>query len=363
MEIPAAAPDNTIAGFPAWLVYVAGAAAILLIAYSIYAVLRPAPQAALDKAIGRFSAYQDSIKPSPLGCPTGDDTRLCDYYVASSAYSVFPANTVSDYVSDDILPLVIKSGARLVELNVYSDEQDQPIVGLKNEKMGYDYAYNNIPFQACCVAIANTAFSPTETALASDPFILSLVFHTEKTVTKDAAAEIMRTTLRKYMLPPEFSYQRRDLAAEPICNLKGKLVLVSGDVKGTKLEELVNLSWVSSNLRRLTYFQASQPYDPDELIDYNRQKITMVVPDVKTDLKNSNPQILFGYGCQWNLMTYGAVDKMMEVYVGQFQNKSLVAKPVELRYKKKAYAKPTPPDPSLSFQPKNMATPVFDVTV
>lgn len=29
----------------------------------------------------------------------------------------------------------------------------------------------------------------------------------------------------------------------------------------------------------------------------------MVVPDVTATLKNANPEILFGYGCQWNLMT------------------------------------------------------------
>lgn len=42
------------------------------------------------------------------------------------------------------------------------------------------------------------------------------------------------------------------MAQEPLCNLKGKLLLISGKVTGTKLEELVNLSWTSSNLRRLT---------------------------------------------------------------------------------------------------------------
>lgn len=47
------------------------------------------------------------------------------------------------------------------------------------------------------MAIANTAFNPTETSLSNDPFILSLVFHTEKTVTLDATAEILKNTLRK----------------------------------------------------------------------------------------------------------------------------------------------------------------------
>lgn len=349
---------------PPWLLYVVGAFVIMIVTYAIYVAVRPAPQAALDKAIGRFSAYREVIKPAPLGCPTSGDLRLCDYFVAASAYSVFPGNAVSDYVSDDILPLVIKAGARLVELDVYSDEQDQPVVGLKNQNIGYDYSYNNVPFQACCVAIANTAFNASETPLSTDPFILSLVFHTEKTVTLNAAADVLKDTLRKYMLPPEYSYQRRDMASEPICTVKGKLLVVSGgNLSGTALEEMVNLSWSGSNLRRLTYMQASQPYDHDELIEYNRKKITMVVPDATSSLVNSNPEILFGYGCQWNLMSYGSVDKMMELYISRFQERSFIEKPESLRYKKTTYKKPAPPDPSLSFQPKNLKTALFDVTL
>lgn len=356
------APPTT-ASAPMWVLYLIGVSVILGVIYAIYVMVRPAPQAALDKAIGRFSAYRDVIKPIPLGCPSPSNLRLCDYYIASSAYSVFPANTVADYVSDSIIPLVIKAGARLIELDIYSDEQDQPVVGMKNQSLGYDYSYNNVPLQSCCVAIANTAFTASETPLSSDPFILSLVFHTDKTTTLDATAYILKNTLRKYMLPPEYSYQRRDLAVEPICNLKGKLILVSGKVEGTKLTELVNLSWATSNLRRLTYMQASQPYDHNELIDYNRQKITMVVPDVTASLKNNNPEILFAYGCQWNLMTYGSVDSMMELYVAHFTDRALVEKPEALRYKPKTYTKPAPPDPSLSFQPKMLSTPAFSVTI
>ena len=350
--------------FPAWLIYLLGGTVLLITAYSVYVMLRPAPQAALDKAIGRFSAYTDVVKPAPLGCPAPGDLRICDYYVAASAYSVFPGNTVSDYISDGVLALVIKSGARMVELDIYSDEQDQPVVGLKNQNLGYDYSYNSIPFQACCVAIGNTAFTASETPLATDPFILSLVFHTEKTVTLDATADVLKNTLRRYMLTPEYSYQRRDMSAEPMCTIKGKLLLVSGgNLTGTKMEELVNLSWSSSNLRRLTYMQASQPYDHDELIDYNRQKITMVVPDATSSLKNSNPEILFAYGCQWNMVSYGSVDRMMEFYIAHFRERSFVEKPEALRFKKKAYTKPTPPDPGLSFQPKNLKTPVFNLTL
>ena len=106
--------------------------------------------------------------------------------------------------------------------------------------------------------------------------------------------------------------------------------------------------------------QASQPYDHEELIDHNRQHISMVVPDPDPDLKNNNPTILFSYGCQWNLVNYGSVDSMMELYVGQFQQGSVILKPSTLLYKPKSYAKPKLPDPSVSFQPMAHTSPIYD---
>jgi hypothetical protein len=251
-----------------------------------------------------FDTYRRAIKPSPLGA-SKDNTRLCDYYIASSAYSVFPGSSTRDFISDDVVVKVIKAGARLIELDIYAGKDDKPEVGLKNETIGYDYALNAVSFESCCIAVSNTAFSP-EVRVSSDPFILSLVFHTNKRSVMDAAAQILKNTCQRFMLGPEYAYTRKNLPQEPIIDLMGKLILVSGgNIKGTNIEELVNLSWSTSHLRRLTYMQASQPYDHDELINANRTNITMVIPDPEPDLKNNNPTILFSYGCQWNLMNYG----------------------------------------------------------
>jgi hypothetical protein len=142
--------------------------------------------------------------------------------------------------------------------------------------------------------VANTAFNATATPVYTDPFILSIVFHTQNRSVMDAAANVIKTTLSPYLLDSSYSYQRKNLAQEPICNLAGKCVIVSGgQMKGTDMEEMVNLSWSTSHLRRLTYMQASQPYDHEELINHNRQHITMVIPDPDPDLQNSSPTILF----------------------------------------------------------------------
>ncbi len=364
MESPTLA-QRVSSFFPPWVQYLVLAGLIVGIGYLIYYSVVPSETQALAKAKPNFKAYEMVTKLAPLGCPTPADFKLCDYYMASSSYSVFPGAEIYDYVSDSILPLIIKAGGRLVELDIYADVNDKPVVGLKNQKLGTDYAYNTVPFSACCVSIANNAFNSISSPVSSDPFVLSLVFHTDKSNVINACAEILKTTCRAHLLDETYAYQRKNLAVEPVCNLQNKIVVVSGgNMKGTLMEEMVNLSWSTSNLRRLTYTQASQPHDADELINYNRTHITMVVPDIGDDLTNYNPQILFSYGCQWIMMNYGSVDSMMELYISEFQENSLVLKPAPLRpLKPKKYKKPALPDPSVSFQPMQKISPIYNVTV
>jgi hypothetical protein len=338
---------------------------IVVIGYWLYLSFTPSESKALAAAKPNFAAYEKVTKLAPLGCPQTPAYRLCDFYTAASSYSVFPGAKIYDYVSDQIIPLVVKSGARMIELDVYDDGSGKPVVGLKNQNLGTDYAYNTVSFEACCVALANTAFNSVTSPVSSDPFMLSLVFHTKNTTVLNACSEIIKTTCRPYLLDAEYGYQRRNLVVEPVCNLQRKIVLVSGsEVKGTLMEELVNISWATSHLRRLTYTQASQPHDADELINHNRSHITMVVPDIGDDLVNFNPQILFSYGCQWIMMNYGSVDTAMENYIGEFQENSLVLKPAPLRpLRPKKFKKPALPDPSVSFQPMRKTSPIYDVTV
>jgi hypothetical protein len=350
---------------PPWAQYGLILVFVVSLAYALWGATRPSREKALAKAEPIFKTYPKVTRLAPLGCPQPSTYRLCDYYAASSSYSVFPGSEIYDYISDSILPLVIKAGPRMVELDIYADEDKKPVVGLKNQKLGTDYAFNTVPFQACCISIANNAFNSIVSPVSSDPFILSLVFHTNISTTINACAEILKTTCRPYLFDYNFGYQRRNLAIEPVCNLQNKIIIVSGkEVQGTMMEEMVNLSWATANLRRLTYTQASQTYDSEELIEFNRNNVTMVVPDAGTDLVNYNPEILFTYGCQWNMMSYGSPDTMMELYIGHFQENSFVIKPEALRAKKPPQLKtPTMPDPVVSFQPMQQISPIYNITV
>jgi hypothetical protein len=221
-----------------------------------------------------YLVYDETLGEAPVFMPR---KRLCDYYVAGSVYEDIPA--------------ALSRGVRLLEVHLYSDERDQPVVGLKAQNDGYDYAEENVSFESTCVNIMNDAF-PSE-----DPFILSIVPHTTKTVTLNRAAEHIMTTLRRRLLTTD-----KAIATLPLDSLKGKVVVVSGGtIHGSDLEPLINLSWNGPDLRRLGYQQALHPRDPGELMKFNKDHITIVAPETELKTVNANPDRPKALGCQWNL--------------------------------------------------------------
>jgi|LakMenEpi03Aug12_release.lakeMendotaPanAssembly.Ray.scaffolds.fasta_scaffold15106_14 hypothetical protein len=203
--------------------------------------------------------------------------RVADYYVAGAAYD--------DPVS------VIKKGMRLMELHIGSDQQDRPVV-LGNSLRGTE-AENK--FEPVCVAILNQAFP------SRDPFILSLVFHTDTTVTLNAVAKSLRETLHRHLVPPT-----PELAELPLDSLANKLILVSGpETRGSDLESLVTLSWGDSGLRRLDYARALHPREPEELRKFAAHNLVLVVSDKAKNVYAGDNEIIAS-GCQWNLAGSGA---------------------------------------------------------
>jgi hypothetical protein len=221
-----------------------------------------------------YLIYDETLGEQPTILPR---KRLCDYYVAGSVY-------------EDI-PTALARGVRLLEVHVYSDERDEPVVALHPQNDGYDYAADNVSFEQVCVAIANDAF-PSE-----DPFILSIVAHTTKNVTLNRVAEHLKTTIRRRLITTE-----RNIPTIPVDALKGKVLIVSGGpIHGSELEPLVNLSWNASGLRRLSYQQALHPRDTTDLIQFNKDHITLVAPETEVKTINAHPDKPKALGCQWNL--------------------------------------------------------------
>lgn len=210
--------------------------------------------------------------------PIGARGRLCDYTASGSVY-------------EDI-PSALARGVRLLEVHLYSDERDQPVVATKPQQNGYDFATDNISFEQVCVDLVNDAFP------SKDPFVLSIVPHTSKSVTLNKAAEHLQL-LHRHLIAA------RDIQQVPLDKIANKLVIVSGGVSGTDLEPLVNLSWDSHGVRRLTVHQGLHSRDPTELRRFNKDFITIVAPEPELKHSAVDSDALAATGAQWILVASG----------------------------------------------------------
>lgn len=232
----------------------------------------------LAALLAAFLVYliYDEVKGGPVAKITRRK-RLCDYYLGGSVF-------------EDI-PSAIKRGVRLLEVHVYADERDEPVVSLTPQNSGRNFTDNNVSFEQVCIDIVNDAFP------SKDPFILSIVSHTEKGYTLNRVAEHLTTITRRHLL------EDKDIQDVVLDHLANKLILVSGgNVHGSALEPLLNLSWSGAGVRRLTYQQALHPRDPKELQEFNKDFITIVGPQPELKTVNANPARPFALGCQWNVM-------------------------------------------------------------
>lgn len=201
--------------------------------------------------------------------------RLCDYTASGSVYGDIPS--------------AIARGIRLLEVHVYSDERDQPMVATTPQQSGRDVAVDNVSFEQVCIDIVNDAFP------SKDPFVLSIVPHTMKSVTLDKVAEHLQTILRRHLVAA------RDIQQAPLDSLANKLIVVSGGVQGTALDSMLNLSWDDSGVRRLTPHQVVHSRDPSELKRFNNDFLTIVGPESDLKFGAVDSATIRSLGCQWNL--------------------------------------------------------------
>jgi hypothetical protein len=222
-----------------------------------------------------YLLYDETLgEPMSLAAPRG---RLCDYTAAGGVY--------------EPLADVLARGSRLYEVHVYSDEQDHPVVAKHPLNDGYNYSEDNVSFEQVCVDLTNDAFP------SKDPFILSIVLHSDKAVTANECAHHLKTTVRRRLIKTDGGVARMRLDT-----LANTLLLVSGgNVRGTELEPMLNLSWSGDDLRRLSYQQALHPRDEPGLVAYTRDHIALVAPETEVRTINANPDRPKALGCQWNL--------------------------------------------------------------
>ena len=223
-----------------------------------------------------------------------------------------------DYCSLEMMKAILMTGVRCVYLDIFNstlNENAYPIVTTGIKKGEWKLGLNSLLFEDVCVLISSIVFSNGYVNNFRDPFILCLNLNTNGNVKclnkiKNTLYKIFRSKL----MPNDYTYGRQNMAEVPIHKLMDKVIVFTSDgYQNSQLEELVNFSWDKDELNKISY-KSLDPQVPDteavkyntnELLDYNKNNLTMVMPDETSWFTyNYDTNYSFAAGCQLVFVNY-----------------------------------------------------------
>jgi hypothetical protein len=278
----------------------------------------------------------------------------------------------NDWVDLCALGNAIKQGCRCLDFEIYC-LNDTPVVAVSSiDMVGVKQSYNAIPTSQVLNEINTYAFSEVKVPSEGkdkrfcpnpkDPLLLHFRLKTNKVnVLNQLAAEIAET-LGNRLLPIEYmrEYNGKNLTKVPIENFLGKVVIMVEKSNASQgmpilyqsknLWELTNVTTNSAFIHEKLFTDIKNATDPNDIIDFNRQNMTIVLPDMNEYDINyifTVPQVL---GCQLISMNFQSHDQNLVTYNDFFEQEgsAFVPKPDSLLYVPVIIEKPAPLSPRLS---------------
>lgn len=263
-------------------------------------------------------------------CHERKGAKIVDFYIMSSNQSCLIPYTAGNYVSTKMLESVIGAGARFLDFDVYSKyDNDGKIMPIVQSEWLEKKPLNYITLHNCFLKIREVGFLKHY----NDPLFVHLNLKTNNIETLNKIANLFLTTFSgDNLIGPGYHYKdRKSISKMPICKFLKKIILVvSGNCEGTYLDEITNIH-TSHNARIVSESKADYPGQPHDFAFDNQNMLTILKPDLSTNLNPSRP---FSHGCQFVLMNLWKYTKQVKTHANFFKNCSFVLKKFDLQQKR-----------------------------
>ena len=305
---------------------------------------------------------------------------LCDYYIASSYNSCCGGDFQSNYVSITPLKNVIFHGARVLDFAIYSINNNLVVAASPNDSFYIKGTYNSIPLggeKGVLSTIDKYAFTSGTAPNPEDPLFIHLRIKTDKKNIYGTLTNYVKNAFPRKLLNATYGYEGRsdapgggkNLATEPLLNLRGKVIIICDQInknyRGTPFEELVNISGDSAYFKEYHNYDIQYTHNPESLQDFNKQNITLTMPDMSAQNNNISPSLHFSYGCQMVCMNYQNLDNNMKFYLDKFNSAgtAFILQPDHLRYYPVTITAPPQQNPKLSYASREIDLPMYKTSI
>lgn len=310
-----------------------------------------------------LDGYLHSVTPSSNVDCSGN---LRDYYIKTAFNACSGGSYSNDFVDICNLKAILKQGVRGLDFEVYS-VGGEPIVSTSTQDSNYyvKETYNTVSVSNIIDTIKNYAFSASTCPNPSDPIILHLRIKSNQTELYEKLANIFKA-YDDIMLGKEYSFENNghNMGEIPLGKLMNRILLIVDKSNPAFLScqnfmEYVNMTSNSVFMRAYYYNQVKNTPDINELTEYNKKNMTIVLPDVTTsDANPPNPSgiVCREMGCQMVAMRFQTVDTFLEENTVYFDNAgyAFALKPENLRYEPVVIPMPTPQNKALSYETRTV---------
>ena len=313
---------------------------------------------------GKLSSIENI--PVDEDAPNNYTHTLKDYYIKTAYNACSTGNYQNSVVSTCILKDIIKQGVRCLDFEIFS-LNNKPVVSTSMDNSYFvKETYNYIPFADILNILTNLGTSTSTSPNPTDPIILHLRFNSANQAMYTSLANMFKS-IDHYLLGKKYSFENhgKNLGNIPLLELRNKIIIIvdksnTAFTENEAFKEYVNMTSHSVFMRALTYTN-NVKYAPDaqELTTYNKQNMTIVLPDHLTNPENPSGLLSRALGCQLVAMRYQNPDSNLaenETFFNQ-NGHAYVLKPKKLRYIPVYINKPPPPNPNLSYAPRDIDDP------
>lgn len=289
----------------------------------------------------RYTTDPNSLIKSPPRWQ--DDYSLRDFYIKTAHNCCSGGSFKNSYVDLCHLRTAIKQGVRCLDFEIYSIDNKPRIATSSLESYNYKETYNSIAFSEAMNEVRKMAFSGN----APNQHDLMLIHLRVKSTNKEIYKEMARnlhSVFGGFLLPNMYgrSFDGDNLGKLPVKELKrhGKVIVIvdqanKSSYMDTPFYDYVNMISGSPNMRLLRNRGITTDlYNHEELTNFNRQNMSIVLPELSTVNTNPKINIAHQYGCQMVAMNLSKDDGLLEFYEGDrgFKNYAFKLKPKSLRF-------------------------------
>lgn len=302
-----------------------------------------------------------------------------DYYIFSSYNSCNNnSSNINNTIDTQTLKNVIAQGVRLLDFEIYS-LQNQPIVATSSIPNNYYIKESNtsVLFRNVFDSIINTAFNISTCPNPTDPLFVHLrIQSTNQKMFSNMATIFKNYQNTGYILGPQYSFEYQDcsnntnnincsvgnISSLPLNTFKSKIIIMidkqnTNVLDNADLMEFCNIMTNSTNCRLITNYEMKNSPDQTELINFNKQSMTIVTPDISHNPSNPSISTSNLLGIQFTTINFSNKDSNYKTALNYFSNSgnAFVLKPADLRYIPVTIQVPNDPPPSYSFAPRSQS--------